>query len=321
VEAGEGADVEPAVRTSGLTKRFGERFALRELDLEVPAGRIFGYLGPNGAGKTTTIKLVAGLWRPTAGTVTVLGRDVTRDRDAVQGRLGYLPGDFAGYPDMTGRQLLGLLGSLRGGTDWGSVNGLAERFGLELDRRIGTLSHGNRQKVGIVQAFMGRPELLVLDEPTQGLDPLMQREFLELLRETRAQGRTVLLSSHVLAEVEEIADVVGILDRGRLLATRTMAQLHADAVRRVDLRFEHAPPVEALRAAAGVRTVDVVDRTAHVTVTGSMAELFRAAAPHGVADATTHETDLAALFLGFYDERGESPRADRLHEGAVGPAA
>jgi ABC-2 type transport system ATP-binding protein len=313
--------VEPAVRTSGLTKRFGDRFALRELDLEVPAGRIFGYLGPNGAGKTTTIKLVAGLWRPTAGTVTVLGRDVTRDRDAVQGRLGYLPGDFAGYSDMTGRQLLGLLGSLRGGTDWGSVNGLAERFGLELDRRIGTLSHGNRQKVGIVQAFMGRPELLVLDEPTQGLDPLMQREFLELLRETRAQGRTVLLSSHVLAEVEEIADVVGILDRGQLLATRTMAQLHADAVRRVDLRFEHAPPVEALRAAAGVRTVDVADLTAHVTVTGSMAELLRAAAPHGVADVTTHETDLAALFLGFYDEGGEPPRADRLHEGAVGPAA
>lgn len=321
MEAGEGADVEPAVRTSGLTKRFGDRFALRQLDLEVPAGCIFGYLGPNGAGKTTTIKLVAGLWRPTAGSVTVLGRDVTRDRDAVQGRVGYLPGDFAGYPDMTGRQLLGLLGSLRGGTDWAGVNGLAERFDLELDRRIGTLSHGNRQKVGIVQAFMGRPELLVLDEPTQGLDPLMQREFLDLLRETREQGRTVLLSSHVLAEVEEIADVVGILDRGRLLATRTMAQLHADAVRRVDLRFEHAPLVEALRAAAGVRTVDVVDLTAHVTVTGSMAELLRVAAPHGVADVTTHETDLAALFLGFYDEGGERPRADRLREGAVGPAA
>jgi ABC-2 type transport system ATP-binding protein len=313
--------VEHAVRTTGLTKRFGDRYALRDLDLQVPTGCVFGYLGPNGAGKTTTIKLLAGLWRPTAGSATVLGVDVSEHRDAVQRRVGYLPGDFAGYPDMTGRQLLGLLGALRGGADWHSVTGLSERFDLELDRRIGTLSHGNRQKIGIVQAFMGRPELLILDEPTQGLDPLMQREFLRLLRETRDQGCTVLLSSHVLSEVEEIADMVGILDQGRLLATRSMVQLHADAVRRVDLRFEHEPPVQALRSAAGVRTVDVVGTTAHVTVTGSMAELLRAAAPHGVADATTHETDLADLFLGFYDERGDVPRAEHLREGAVGPAA
>jgi ABC-2 type transport system ATP-binding protein len=317
----EEARMEHAVRTAGLTKRFGDHVVLSDLDLLVPTGCVFGYLGPNGAGKTTTIKLLAGMWRPTSGRAEVLGVDVAADRDGVQGRIGYLPGDFAGYPDMTGRQLVGLLGALRGGTDWASVTALAERFDLDLDRRMGTLSHGNRRKVGIVQAFMGHPELLVLDEPTQGLDPLMQREFLALLGEVRDEGRTVLLSSHVLSEVEAVADVVGILDQGRLLATRSMAQLHADAVRRVDLRFEQDPPVDALRAAAGVRRVDVVGTTVHVSVAGSMADLFRAAAPHGVASATTHETDLADLFLGFYDERGESSDAQHLRQGAVGPAA
>lgn len=328
--------MEHALTTTGLTKHFGDRVALADLDLEVPVGIIFGYLGPNGAGKTTTIKLLAGLYRPTSGTASVLGVDVSRARDEVQARIGYLPGDFTGYSDMTGRQLVGLLGALRGGTGWSGVAGLAERFDLDLDRRLGELSHGNRQKVGIVQAFMGHPELLVLDEPTQGLDPLMQREFLDLLRETRAEGRTVLLSSHVLSEVEAVADVVGILDRGRLLATRSMDQLHADAVRRVELTFDGPAPLDTLRSAEGVQVVRCDGSSVEMTVTGSMAPLFRAAGPHGVVDAVTHETDLADLFLGFYDDTRpddtrpdtirsddtrEVSREERLHEGSVGPAA
>jgi ABC-2 type transport system ATP-binding protein len=312
--------MEHAVQTSGLTKHFGGRVALQDLDLEVPVGSVFGYLGPNGAGKTTTIKLLAGLYRPTAGGAIVLGADVCAQRDTVQGRIGYLPGDFAGYADHTGRRLIGLLGALRGGIDWKQVGELAERFGVDLDRRLGTLSHGNRQKIGIIQAFMGRPELLILDEPTQGLDPLMQREFLALLRETASSGRTVLLSSHVLSEVEAIADTVAILDEGRLLTTRSMAQLHAEAVRRVELRFDDQVPIAALQKAAGVRRVEVVGLVAHVTITGSMAHLFRAAAPYGVVDAITHETDLADVFLGFYKEGGEGD-AKHLREGAVGPTA
>ncbi|MGD9958890.1 ABC transporter ATP-binding protein [Nocardioides sp.] len=313
--------MELAVSTLGLTKRFGSRVALSDLDLEVPVGSIFGYLGPNGAGKTTTIKLLAGLYRPTSGRAVVLGSDVATDRDGVQARIGYLPGDFTGYLDQTGRQFIGLLGALRGGADWDHVGSLARRLDLDLDRRMGTLSHGNRQKVGIVQALMGRPELLILDEPTQGLDPLMQREFLALLREVRDEGRTVLLSSHVLSEVEAVADTVGILDDGRLLATRTMTELHADAVRRMDLTFEDRVPAEALRAAAGVRCVEVTGPTAQITVTGSLADLFRVAAPYGVVDATTHQTDLADVFLGFYDERSGVSDAQHLHESAVGPAA
>jgi ABC-2 type transport system ATP-binding protein len=313
--------MEHAVRTSALSKHFGSRVALRDLDLEVPTGSVFGYLGPNGAGKTTTIKILAGLYRPTAGRAVVLGADVSDTRDAVQGRIGYLPGDFTGYADHTGRRLIGLLGALRGGTDWRHVGELAERFVVDLDRPLGTLSHGNRQKIGIIQAFMGRPELLILDEPTQGLDPLMQREFLALLQETAASGRTVLLSSHVLSEVEAIADTVAIIDGGRLLATRSMAELHAAAVRRVELRFDDQVPIGALRQAAGVGRAEVVGLVAHVTVTGSMADLFRVAAPYGVIEVTTHETDLADLFLSFYQERGEGRDEKHLRESAVGPAA
>jgi ABC-2 type transport system ATP-binding protein len=309
----------PAIQTDTLSKSFGKRRALIDLDLVVPQGVVFGYLGPNGAGKTTTIKLLAGLYRPTAGRARVFGTDVATDRDRVQRMIGYLPGDFGGYADQTGEQFLRLIGSLRGGVDWAVVRRLSDRFDLDLGRRIGTLSHGNRQKIGIIQAFMNEPPLLILDEPTQGLDPLMQREFLALVREVRASGRTVLLSSHVLSEVESVADHVGILREGRLLTSLSMRQLHASAVRRIDLRFEGAVPDACIRTSAGVRDLQVVDQTAHVTITGSTSDLLRAAAPYGVVDITTHETDLADAFLGFYKAREEGNDAQHLPEGAVGP--
>lgn len=309
-----------AIRTDGLSKNFGKRRALMDLDLVVPQGVVFGYLGPNGAGKTTTIKLLAGLYRPTAGRAQVFGSDVTADRDRVQRMIGYLPGDFTGYADQTGEQFLRLIAALRGGVDRGTVTRLAEQFAVDLRRRIGTLSHGNRQKIGIIQAFMNEPPLLILDEPTQGLDPLMQREFLALVRETRASGRTVLLSSHVLSEVESVADHVGILRDGRLLTSLSMRQLHASAVRRIDLRFEGEVPAPGIRAARGVRDLQVVDHMAHVTITGSTSDLLRVAAPYGVVAITTHETDLADAFLGFYQAREEGDDAQHLSEGAVGPA-
>jgi ABC-2 type transport system ATP-binding protein len=310
----------PALQTTGLTKRFGKRLALQELDLEVAQGTVFGYLGPNGAGKTTTIKLLAGLYRPTAGRAFALGSDVATERDRVQSRIGYLPGDFTGYSDHTGERFLGLIGSLRGGVDWRYVRLLAERFDIDLSRRMGTLSHGNRQKIGIVQAFMNQPELLLLDEPTNGLDPLMQREFLSLVRETRASGRTVLLSSHVLSEVSAVADTIGILRDGRLLAARSMTQLHADAVRRIDLRFDDQVPAGPIRRTAGVRDVKVSGLTAHVSVVGPLTELLRTVAPYGVVDLQTHETDLADVFLSYYAGKGVSDDAQRLREGTVGPA-
>ena len=291
----------PAVRTVGLTKRYGRTLALDRIDLDVPRGVVFGYLGPNGAGKSTTIRLLTGLLRPTSGRVEVLGRDVSADRDAAQGLIGYLPGDFVAHPELTGAEYLGYLAALRGGVDPARMRSLAERLDLPVDRRIGTLSHGNRQKVGIAQAFMHDPELLVLDEPTNGLDPLNQRVFLDLVHEARDAGRTVFLSSHVLSEVEAVADVVGILRAGRLVVTDTIANLETQALRRIDLVFGGDPPVAALQGAQGVRDVSTSGTTAHVTVEGSTAALLRTAAPYGVENLVTHEADLGEVFLGWYE--------------------
>jgi ABC-2 type transport system ATP-binding protein len=292
--------MEPVIRTQDLTKHYGRTVGLESLDLDVPPGVVFGCLGPNGAGKTTTIRLLVGLLRPTRGRADVLGIDTARDPDAVQSRVGYLPGDFKAYPDLTGEQYLRYLGNLRGGVAWSAVTLLAKRLDIDLSRRIGALSHGNRQKVGIVQAFMHGPDLLVLDEPTSGLDPLMQREFLALVREARGAGRTVFLSSHILTEVEAVADVVGILRRSRLVVVDSVESLKARALRRIDLTFADEPPARVLAAAPGVREVDVRGSTAQVVVEGSTADLIAALASYRVDDVVTHQADLEDIFLSYY---------------------
>jgi len=292
-----------AIQTRGLAKRYGHHQALAGIDLDVPVGQVFGYLGPNGAGKTTTIRLLVGLLRPTAGTASVLGLDVVRERDAMQRRIGYLPGDFAAYPDLTGERYLRFLAGLRGGVDWNVVTSTAKRLDLDLARRIGTLSHGNRQKVGILQAVMHEPELLVLDEPTAGLDPIIQHEFLDLISEFREAGRTVFLSSHILSEVEAVADSVGILSQGRLVVEESVEGLKAKALRRLDLTFAGAPPVGLLSGLPGVSQVSITDRTVHVSVAGSMAELLAVAAPYRIERLVTHEPDLEQIFLGYYERQ------------------
>ncbi len=289
-----------AIRTRRLTKRFRRHLALSELNLDVPTGVVFGYLGPNGAGKTTTIRLLAGLIRPTSGSAIVFGFDAADQYDALQRRIGYLPGDFAAYPDLTGAQYLRYLAHLRGGVDRAAVDRLAKRFELDVEVRIGTLSHGNRQKIGIIQAFMHEPELLILDEPTAGLDPIMQREFLGLVRETRDAGRTVFLSSHILTEVEAVADSVGILRRGELVTTQSVEALKAQARRRLDLTFAATPPIDRIRQIPGVQDISSDGRTAHVVVAGSTAELIKAVAPYEVTNLISHEADLEAVFLDYY---------------------
>ncbi len=296
--------MEPVIRTRGLAKSYRGTAALRGIDLEVPAAVVFGYLGPNGAGKTTTIRLLAGLLRPTAGRADIFGMDSVRDRERIQRRIGYLPGDFVAYPDLTGGQYLRYFGNLRGGVDWSVATGLARRFQLDLDRRIGALSHGNKQKVGIVQAFMHEPDLLILDEPTAGLDPLVQREFLTLVREARDNGRTVFLSSHILSEVEAVADLVAILRQGRLAVVQSVEKLKAQALRRIDLMFEGPPPLAELRSVAGVREAHLASRTVHMVVEGSTADLLEAAAPHRIENVVTHEPDLEEIFLAYYGQEG-----------------
>lgn len=296
--------VTAAIRTVGLTKRYGPALALDGLDLEVPRGVVFGYLGPNGAGKTTTIRLLTGLLRPTAGHGEVFGLDAVSDRDEIHRRVGYLPGEFTAYPDLSGEQYLRYLANLRRTVNWSDVKLLANRLDLDLAGRIGSMSHGNRQKIGLVQAFMHRPDLLILDEPSAGLDPLMQREFVSMLREACDAGATVFLSSHMLHEVEDIADTVAILRRGRLIVVQSVEALKAKALRRVDLTFITAPPLDLLRRTRGVSDLRADGATVGVVVEGSMADLFKAAAPYGIRSVVTHETDLEEIFLTYYGDRG-----------------
>lgn len=295
--------MQAVIETSGLTKHYRGKAALDDVTFEVPGGVVFGYLGPNGAGKTTTIRLLAGLLRPTRGHAAILGADTVRDREAAQARLGYLPGEFVAYPDLTAEQYLGYLGNLRGNVDPLTAPRLAKRFGLDLSDRIGTMSHGNRQKVGILQAFLHEPDVLILDEPTAGLDPLVQREFLSLVRETRDAGRTVLLSSHVLSEVEAVADHVGILRSGRLVDVQSVAELKRRAVRRIDMTFEQPPALDVLRRVPGIRQVRTDGAlVVQVEVEGSTADLLAFAAPYRVGTVVTHEPNLEEIFLTYYGQ-------------------
>jgi ABC-2 type transport system ATP-binding protein len=289
-----------AVRLEGLTKAYCGRLALDDVDLTVPIGSVFGYLGPNGAGKSTTIRILVGLARPTGGTATVLGLDAWRDREAVHARIGYLPGDVTADPDLTVSRYLHWASELRGHGARKDVETLSARLGLDLGARVGALSHGNRQKIGLVRAFMGSPELLILDEPTIGLDPLIQQEFLGLVREARERGATVMLSSHVLDEVQAVADRVAMIREGRILVVADVADLEAHARRRISLTFHECPPTELLRSLPGVLEVAAAGRTATMVCDGPLRDVLAAAAPYGIDDVDAHEVDLEDVFLAYY---------------------
>jgi ABC-2 type transport system ATP-binding protein len=291
---------EPVIVIEGLTKKYGDFTAVRDLSLEIHQGEVFGFLGPNGAGKTTTIRTILDLIRPTAGRATIAGLDSRRDSVEIRRHVGYLPGELALYPALTGKETLTYFANLRGGIDWAWVDALAERFEADLSRKVGVYSSGNRQKVGIIQAFMSRPEVYILDEPSTGLDPLMQQEFQALLREVTQDGSTVFLSSHTLSEVERAADRVGFIREGVLIATERMADLREKALRRVTMQFAKPVKAAAFQTVAGVREV-VVDG-AHLTVSyeGSMAPLLKAATAHEVLSLSSSSVDLDEIFLQFY---------------------
>ncbi|MCL4145220.1 UNVERIFIED_CONTAM: hypothetical protein GTU68_009969 [Idotea baltica] len=268
---------DPVIRALGLTKFYGKHRGIEQVDLSVSRGEVFGFLGPNGAGKSTTIRLLLDLLRPTAGAASVLGMDPRQDPQAVRQRVGYLPGDLSMYPKMTGRQLCNYFASLRGMDAPASLESIAERLKLDLDRRIGDYSTGNRQKVGLTQAFMHEPELLILDEPTSGLDPLMQQEFYALVEETKQAGRTVFLSSHLLPEVEKVADRVAIIRDGRIVAEEDVATLKERAVRRMEFHFGHTVEPGPFDALEAVRQTDMSDdgTTAILVVEGSVDQVVK----------------------------------------------
>jgi ABC-2 type transport system ATP-binding protein len=287
----------PAIRTEGLTKRFGDVLALDHLDLTVERGEVFGFLGPNGAGKTSTIRLLLHLIHPSAGRAWVLGVPVDDVARAHQ-HLGYVAGDVALWPQLTGLEVLHLLGRLSGGVDQAYLDELLLRLDLDPSRRIRTLSKGNRQKVALVAGLMHRPDVLLLDEPTAGLDPLMEAEFQQIVREAAARGQTVFLSSHILDEVEDICTRVAILRSGRLVEVATL-----DALRQRDVAvFEIVMdgPVPSFSDVPGVVAEQRVDGAVRVSVHGSPQPLLAELGRRPVVSLRSREPDLEEVFLGFY---------------------
>ncbi|HEU0023104.1 MAG TPA: ABC transporter ATP-binding protein [Thermoleophilaceae bacterium] len=292
----------PAIETVGLTKFYGESRGVEDLDLRVLRGEVFGFLGPNGAGKTTTIRLLLDLIRPTRGRAAIGGLDARRDSLEVRRLTGYLPGELKLPDRRTAIGYLSFLGDLRGGLDRRAVSELAERLGLDLERPIGDLSKGNKQKVGLVAAFMHDPDLLILDEPTSGLDPLRQQDVLEMIRERAGAGRTVFLSSHELDQVEHAAQRVGIVRDGRLIAVEEIAALKQRAVRRVEVRLRAADGDTArLRDVPGVRDLAVSDGVIRLHVEGSMDALVKELARLPVQTLTSETPELDEIFLSYYE--------------------
>ncbi len=286
------------VQTSGLSKRYGQQFALKDLDLDVQEGEVLGYLGPNGAGKTTTIRLLLGLIAPTAGSATLFGLDAQRDAPEVHRRLAYVPGEVSLWPGLTGRDTLDLLGRIQGQVDAAYRDDLVARFDFDPSMKVRAYSKGNRQKLSLIAALMSRADLLILDEPTSGLDPLMERTFRECIAEARRRGQTVFLSSHILSEVEALCDRVAILRRGELLEIGTLAELRHLSALSVTAAFDGAPPDVA--GVPGVSAAEVEDHRLRCQVTGSIEPLLKVLAAAGVRELLSTKPSLEELFLSHY---------------------
>jgi ABC-2 type transport system ATP-binding protein len=299
------------IRTEKLTKNYGTHRGIADVDLEVQQGEMFGFLGPNGAGKTTTIRVLLDLIRPTSGKAYVFEIESSADPTAIHRRIGYLPGEFALYDRLTGRQTLEYFGNLRGGVDRVYQAELIERFDLDASRRFREYSKGNKQKVGLVAALQHRPELLLLDEPTSGLDPLVQQTFFGLLRERVKDGATVFLSSHILSEVERSCDRVAIIRDGRLVQVDRVDALRDLAHHQVELRFAGEPPVEEFKKLAGVSDLAVEDHLLRLRVFGPITPVVQAAARLGVTDFLSREPSLEETFLAQYGrESAEAPAGE-----------
>ncbi len=295
------------IETEGLTKYYGKVRGVDDLNLSVAEGEVFGFLGPNGAGKTTTIRLLLDLIRPTRGTARLFGQDVRNHAAAAKARLGNLPGELSLWDNLTGWELLTFVGTLRGGLDGRWVDELATRLNLDLSRPVRNLSHGNKQKVGLIQAFAHKPDLIILDEPTLGLDPLIQQEFYQLIDQVKVEGRTVFLSSHILPEVERVCDRVGIIRDGQLLAVEAVAELKRKRRRQMEIAFASPVPPSVFDL-PGVHDITSVDSGLCFMVDGSPGTLdavLKRAAQYAVTDMCYEQATLEDVFLSYYQkERG-----------------
>ena len=303
------------IEVEGLTKSYGSKRGITNVSFKVDEGEVFGFLGPNGAGKTTTIRTLMALLRADSGTARIAGKNSWQDSVEIKKMVGYLPGELSLDPGLTGGQILQYFGHLRGGVDQAYVKELIKRFELDPDRKFRHYSSGNKRKVGLIQAFMHRPRVLVLDEPTNGLDPLNQQEFARMVAEVRAEGRTVFLSSHFLAEVEQTCTRVAIIREGSIVRVGGLAELKDIKHHEVTITFGEAVPASVFKTLEGVQKVEVVDdgHTLRLTVQGGIDAVIKAAAQHNVVNLTTHEPSLDDIFLRYYQGNGQvQPEVTRV---------
>lgn len=293
---------EAAIYADGLSKRYAgqAKFSLKNLNLKIMPGEVYGFLGPNGAGKTTTIRLLMDFIRPTSGQARILGLDAARDAVEIKKRLGYLPGEIALYPRMTGREFLDYMADLRPAKSRSRQKELARWFDVPLERKISALSKGNRQKLAVIQALANEPEILVLDEPTSGLDPLMQEAFYQEIRTARDRGATIFLSSHDLGEVQKICDRVGFIRGGKLVGEQTISELSKSAVQTYHLSFAEDAPLAELKRLRGVKVTANTPRHVTVRIEGDLRPLFSLLSKHNLNAIDRQAIDLEDEFLSYY---------------------
>ena len=302
-----------SIQTNRLTKSYGRSRGILDVTFGIQEGEVFGVLGPNGAGKTTTMRVLMGLLKANSGSATIGGLDCWKASTEVKKVVGYLPSEFTFDPGLRGAQIIEYLGHLRGGVDQASVRALVERLGLDPSKRFREYSHGNKQKVGLVQAFMHKPRLLILDEPTSGLDPLNQQEFYHMVAEVSAEGRTVLLSSHILPEVEQTCDRVAIIREGRLVKIDHVSALKEIRQHDVEISFPGPASIEWFKQVAGVTSVvqEADERALQLNVQGTLMEIIHLASQHDATNIATHEQTLEEAFLHFYEpEQAHSALAE-----------
>jgi len=296
----------PAIETFGLSKQYakGDDFALRKLNITIMPGEVYGFLGPNGAGKSTTIRLLMNFIQPTEGHAHIHGLNVVDDSVVIKEKVGYLPGEFAFYPNLTGRQFLEYMSELMPPKRKSHKDQLARLFDVPLSRRLNALSKGNRQKIAVIQAFMAEPDVLILDEPTSGLDPLMQEVFFEQVRAAKARGATIFFSSHNLNEVQKICDRVGFIRDGELIAEQTISELSKSAVQTYHISFATDSPIADLKRLKGVKVSSNTARHVTVKIKGDLRPLFALLSKCQVNAIDREEIDLEEEFLRYYKKRG-----------------
>lgn len=301
---------ETIIQTIDLSVYYGAHRGIKDLNLSVKKGGVFGFLGPNGSGKTTTLRTLLDIIHPTRGSAAIFGLDSKKDGSAIRERIGYLPGELSLYPAMKANYFLNLLGSLqKNRPDESYLKELIERVDLDPSRKIKEYSHGNKQKIGVVAAFMGKKDLIILDEPTNGLDPLVQQTVLELVQEVKREGRTVFFSSHHLNEVQEVCDSVGIIQNGKLIKTERVETLINQQLKRLNIVFKQAPPSDAFTI-AGIKEIGRESNQVLFEIKSGLDQLMERAAPYGIKDIETRSVSLEEIFLSFYGPQNKEGRID-----------